>query len=489
MPLTRLERMAFGCGHVFNDLCASMWFTYLITYMINVLKFNMGNAGNLMIIGQVADGLSTTFVGFESDRTGAGGLRGYGRRKTWHAVGTLCVLVSFPFIFNPIPGPQRSSEWAMLVYYAPFIVLFQFGWAAVQNSHLSLIPQLAETEACRIRLNSIRFAFTVFSNIMVYTSAFLLLRFNEVDNGSDQLSPADAQNFLYLVLMVTGAGCIFSLMFHLFVKEPRQQPLQPAPQEPAASINGDEDSAAAAGTPLLSEPYEMSTLDWLREPQFYAIGALYMLTRLIINVAQVYLPLLVTESYDLHKAWIAIVPLAVYFTSMLTSLLLETCHAIGKNRKIANLIGLALIGGFSASAYLVHPNIDVPWQLTLPAVSLGAGSSIIMIMSMALTADLIGADRNSSAFVYGCMSLVDKLANGITVWVAQHIQPHIRPGCEECRRFFRSVEGFWIGGFAAAAFLLTLALLPVKVGQRRARRRRAGTVGSDYGSVRNSVNA
>ena len=32
-------RLAFGIGHVLNDLCASMWFTYLLVFFHLVLRF------------------------------------------------------------------------------------------------------------------------------------------------------------------------------------------------------------------------------------------------------------------------------------------------------------------------------------------------------------------------------------------------------------------------------------------------------------------
>lgn len=34
------KRLAYGVGHVQNDLCASMWFTYLIVFLTKVLKFD-----------------------------------------------------------------------------------------------------------------------------------------------------------------------------------------------------------------------------------------------------------------------------------------------------------------------------------------------------------------------------------------------------------------------------------------------------------------
>ena len=52
-----------------------------------------------------------------------------------------------------------------MLYWASFIIVFQFGWASVQVSHLALIPELTHHlseksgEAERVGLNSIRLVF------------------------------------------------------------------------------------------------------------------------------------------------------------------------------------------------------------------------------------------------------------------------------------------------------------------------------------------
>ena len=81
------RKLAFSVGHVFNDLCASMWFTYFLTFQHSVLQFSNTTAGNLMLLGQVVDALSTPFVGLESDKPNNMWLCKYGRRKAWHLVG------------------------------------------------------------------------------------------------------------------------------------------------------------------------------------------------------------------------------------------------------------------------------------------------------------------------------------------------------------------------------------------------------------------
>lgn len=83
LPLFR--RLCYAAGHFLNDLCASLWFTYLLVYYHSVLGFKSTYAGVLLFIGQIADGVSTPLVGIESDRTA--GCGSYGKRKTWHLVG------------------------------------------------------------------------------------------------------------------------------------------------------------------------------------------------------------------------------------------------------------------------------------------------------------------------------------------------------------------------------------------------------------------
>ena len=151
--LTWRTRICYGVGHILNDLCASMWFTYLLVYLHKVVEFSNVAAGTLMLIGQVADALATPFVGVESDKTGD---CKYGRRKVWHLVGVLCVAGSFPFVFNLCINCEGASAWALFVYYVPFIVIFQFGWASTQISHLSLIPELTDSENEKVTLNAIR---------------------------------------------------------------------------------------------------------------------------------------------------------------------------------------------------------------------------------------------------------------------------------------------------------------------------------------------
>ena len=71
------------------------------------------------------------------------------------------MLGTFPFIFSKCIGCETSHPWAQIVYYAAFVIIFQFGWASVQISHLSLIPDLTPHDAERTALTAIRYAKTL----------------------------------------------------------------------------------------------------------------------------------------------------------------------------------------------------------------------------------------------------------------------------------------------------------------------------------------
>lgn len=71
-------------------------------------------------------------------------------------IGTACVLSSFPFIFAECIGCGLAHKWAQMFYYAAFIMIFQIGWAAVQISHLSLIPELSNDDHTRTQLTAVR---------------------------------------------------------------------------------------------------------------------------------------------------------------------------------------------------------------------------------------------------------------------------------------------------------------------------------------------
>lgn len=299
LPLS--QRAALSVGHVLNDLCSAVWFSYLLIYMQYVRELSGSMAGLALLVGQVADGIATPFVGIESDRPTDWAMCRYGKRKTWHLVGTICVIVSFPMIFTGCIGCTRDTDpFAQLMYYSAFIVLFQFGWAAVQIAHLALIPDMTACSDERTEINAWRYAGTVISNVLVYSVTWALLGLAEDDEHTDpatgapvsHVCPADAPRFRNLVLIIVGIGVLFSVLFHVVVKERPSSGYKRIEESDTMSISSIDYSLPVN---------HLKWHHWFTVVQFYKVSFLYMTTRLFINLTQTYVPFYLQETLQLQR--------------------------------------------------------------------------------------------------------------------------------------------------------------------------------------------
>lgn len=86
-----LQKIGYGLGHVFNDLCAGVWFSYTLLFMQGALQMSGTVAGILVMLGQVGDALATPIVGILTDK--------YSTKRMWHIAGNLIDFLSIDRIF------------------------------------------------------------------------------------------------------------------------------------------------------------------------------------------------------------------------------------------------------------------------------------------------------------------------------------------------------------------------------------------------------
>lgn len=443
-------RIAYSVGHVLNDLCASMWFTYLLVYLTFVRQLRPTLAGALLLVGQVADAVATPFVGIESDRDDDFWLCHYGRRKTWHLIGTLCVVGSFPFLFSKPLGSHPSSQEAEFVYYAAFIIIFQFGWASTQISHLSLIPDITPIPHERVELNAMRYACTVASNIIVYTVTWAALGISGADHEA-QVGPPDGHVFRDIVLIVVAIGAFFSCIFHMVVRDPSR-----GGRRESRSRHTDEYIRSL----VLDRSHHFVWKDWFKEKGFYLVALLYMFTRLYVNLNQVYMSIYIQDTLLLRRESIAIIPLVMYVSGLISSLPIKLAakHIGTKN---VHLLGGAL--GIGGSLWILLGQMTPmykDYQIYGVAAVVGAASTTMLLASLAITNELIGGHTTSGAFVFGAMSFMDKMANGIAVIIIQ--DAHKCNSCIGVRdNYYQKVMVYICGGAAVGGILFALSLFVI----------------------------
>ncbi|KPJ07620.1 putative MFS-type transporter C19orf28 [Papilio machaon] len=206
------QKVVYGLGHVYNDLCAAMWFSYMMLYFQAVLEMRAAVAGAMLLLGQVVDALATPVVGVLADK--------YSTKKVWHLTGCMLVACTFPLLFVRCLGCNVSENlaylsWWMPLYYGSLIVVFQIGWAIVQISHLAIIPSISDSLQVRSDLTSIRYMASVLSSLTVYFITWIVLR---ASNYSNFIGPADDYKFRDVSIIITCIGITTFTVFHIYFK-------------------------------------------------------------------------------------------------------------------------------------------------------------------------------------------------------------------------------------------------------------------------------
>ena len=133
--------MGYGVGHFINDLVAACWFNYLFFFLKRVVKTPAASAA--LLSGQICDGIATPVVGYLSDKFKTR----LGQRTPWYFGGLILVVICYLPIYQTFQSENKTHEY---LYYTIFPGLFNFGWASLQISHMSLVPALTCSRKRRV---------------------------------------------------------------------------------------------------------------------------------------------------------------------------------------------------------------------------------------------------------------------------------------------------------------------------------------------------
>jgi Na+/melibiose symporter-like transporter len=215
--MEKKHSFAYSVGHFSNDLCAAGWFFYFTYYLKYVIKMDGGQAGLVMLAGQIADGCTTPLVGLLSDKCKTP----LGSRAPWYIVGTMIVLPCFFCIFlspmgvgNPNINPGDADPditTGKVAFYIAMASLFNVGWASVQIANMSVVNSITYSTQKRDTLVASRNTFTFIANIAVLVTSLILFSITKIS--------AEVQ-FRILGSIIVAVGLASSLIYMIVLKEP-----------------------------------------------------------------------------------------------------------------------------------------------------------------------------------------------------------------------------------------------------------------------------
>ncbi|XP_052860299.1 major facilitator superfamily domain-containing protein 12-like [Anopheles cruzii] len=482
--LRMCEKIGYGLGHVYNDLCAGVWFSYTLLFMQGALGMPAAEAGAMVMLGQVGDAIATPIVGLLTDR--------YGTKRQWHIFGTFIVFLTFPMIFSLCPWCTVAPHWWEIVYFVAVILAFQFGWPIVQVTHLAMIPEISRTQKDRSDLTAIRYSLSIVSNVVVYIVTWAVLR--NRTSTDNQIGPADAYRFRDISLILTLVGVSMSVLFnfsltfsgyehrrstalqHNIIRSPtapqtdedpeRERLLGPPSQHPGGSSN-------VPDTVVLRKPKK----NFFKSPLLYQNALLYVFSRLFMTTSLVYMPLWLDErAYQPNTTptesnasveHLATVPLVSFLASFVASLVLKYTNRFISNSLVYFIGSIVSISVCLWIALTATSASFSTFALFVIASLFGAGSSITMVSSLCITADMIGKHADQSGIIYSAVTFADKLVTGVVVVIIESVKCHDRTDCPE---YYRSVLSYGCG-LAAILGCLTLTTLLCTTARARPRNR------------------
>ncbi|KAK5639425.1 hypothetical protein RI129_011917 [Pyrocoelia pectoralis] len=418
-----MQKLSFGLGHVYNDLCAAVWFSYTLFYLQVVLQLESATAGTLIMLGQVADAVATPIIGWAIDKTGV--------LKVWHFAGTTTVGVGFSLIFSITPN---TNSWWSLLWYGGLIILFQVGWATVQISHLAIIPCISQDHTHSADLTTIRYAASVCCGITVYLITWMVLKTNQ---NADKFGPNDFYKFREIALILSFIGILSSTLFYCGLH----------------AIHYNSENISESNTLL----HPQSNL--LKTSIIYQVSLLYMASRLFTTLNLIYIPLfleerqiiLMPESDGIREA-IAIVPLVSFLSSFGMSFILKF-RPKQMNEKVIYVVG-SIFSLIACTWIAIGMNSGLGHQIYGIATLIGLGSSSTMISSLCLTAD-VAKSRGFGGSVYSTVTFTDKLVSGGIVVITQHLSPK---SIELSSNFYGQVLAYVCGSTALIGLITAITL-------------------------------
>ncbi|CAH1115973.1 unnamed protein product [Phaedon cochleariae] len=377
------------------------------------------------------DSLATPLAGWVLDY--------FGHRRIWHFGGTIAVSIGFCLIFSLDPV---TFSMAVFVYYMLAITLFQVGWAMVQISHLSIIPEISTSHTHSSELTAIRYTASVCCSISVYLITLIILG---NDGETEVIGPSDFYKFKEIALIITFIGLLSSMLFYCGL---------------LGTYENEYEVIREADPEDMKQPSNQIGKHVLRSCVIYLVSIMYMTSRLFTTLNLIYMPLYIDErgSFNVEnkermRQTIASVPLVSYIASFLTAIFLKFRLRILTD-KVTYFLGS--LCGLMASVWIgIGISAVLDAELYIIAISIGISSSSTMVSSLCITANFVKRNGYGGGLVYSVVTFTDKLISGLVVLIVQNLQCSPR---SLCPNFYKNVLTY-IGAVVSILGLLSLALL------------------------------
>jgi GPH family glycoside/pentoside/hexuronide:cation symporter len=148
-----LTQIAYGAADFGPSMAGNVLIVFFFFFLTNVARLPASLAGTILLISNCWSAISTLIVGTLSDRTQCR----WGRRRIWMLGSAPILGISF-FLLWWVP---QVDNWLKFWYYLAIALLFQTAASAFVIPYGALVTDLTDDHSEHIRLNGMRFGFSL----------------------------------------------------------------------------------------------------------------------------------------------------------------------------------------------------------------------------------------------------------------------------------------------------------------------------------------
>lgn len=426
--MNRIIILGYSIGHFFNDICCACWFYFFSYYLVHILDLDETTAGYIVLGGQVSDAISTILTGILSDMTNTR----FGKRIPWYFVGSIVVAITYTLIYQGcIICNDNTSYTIKFIYLLINPCIFNIAWAAVQVSHMALLPSITLSIKKQDRITRYRTGVNFSAQFIALILSLVIF----------YLVPQRNIQYRVLAAVCATLGITCTIIFLIFVKESElikniksyYMTIKKIIREQDGNFNGyiSSDFSDDEVNPVKQlqeiEDEEIKNINWkfwLSKIDFYVYMLVYMFVRMAINISSSLITfyckniLKWQNKEDSTSVLISISLIILTVGSVINSLVLEEFllkkFNPKKKRLAVFIIALFFMTIGCVPIYFLNNNND--WIYFILSFAIGIGYSAGLSGASVLINDVVGPYGSKGAFVYGLYSFCDKLSCGIVIF-------------------------------------------------------------------------
>lgn len=164
------QKIAYGSGDMAANCSFGIIGSFLLIYLTDTVGLNAGIIGTLMLVSKLLDGVSDVFFGTLVDRTHSK----MGKARPWMLWSQIGVSILLVLLFS-IPGMQTFAQYAY--FFAVYTCLNAVFYTANNIAYASLTSLITKNSVERVQIGSIRFMFSMGTNLFVAYETMNLVSF------------------------------------------------------------------------------------------------------------------------------------------------------------------------------------------------------------------------------------------------------------------------------------------------------------------------